>query len=355
MVHRLRVSRSRGSGRLRFLGGYLAFSGLAALHVARLAFRRRFSVVQVHNPPDFLVVAALVPKALGARVLLDIHDLSSDMFAMRFGDSRAAHVAQKTLVLLERLACRVADVVVTVHEPYRDELVRRGVESDRILVVLNSLDEGRVPDGLPLATRDPFRIVYHGTVTPHYGLEVVLEAFTLLPERLSGARLEIIGAGDAVADLAARAEAVGVSDRVELTGVAIPHAEVLARIAGATVGVIPNLPSRLNRFALSTKLFEYVVLGIPVVVSDLPTLRRYFSDEEVTFFRAGEPEALADALAAVGDDYDAALARAAAARERYRGSYDWGRQARRYTQMLELLAAGRSWTVSSTIAANPDG
>jgi len=74
----------------------------------------------------------------------------------------------------------------------------------------------------------------------------------------------------------------------------VPHAAVLTRIAGASVGVVPNLPSRLNRFALSTKLFEYVVLGIPAVVSDLPTLQRYFSPEEVVFFRAGDPEAVVD-------------------------------------------------------------
>lgn len=353
-VHRLRISRNRGGGRVRFLGEYVAFTGLAALHVARLALRRRPAVVQVHNPPDFLVVAALAPKALGARVVFDIHDLSSDMFAMRLGDSRSAHVAQKLLERLERLACRVADVVVTVHEPYREELARRGVESDRILVVLNSLDEARLPAALPAPRRDPFRIAYHGTVTPHYGLAVVLEAFALLPGRLSAA-LQIVGTGDAVPELAARAEALGVSDRVELTGAAVPHTEVLKRIAGASVGVIPNLPSRLNRFALSTKLFEYVVLGIPAIVSDLPTLRRHFSAEEVMFFRAGDPESLAEALTRVADEYDAALARAAAALDRYRKFYDWDGQSRRYIRMLELLAAGRSWPAAAGPEESSDG
>ena len=352
-VHRVRISRHRGGGLLRFLGEYVAFTVLAALRVARLAWQRRPAVVQIHNPPDFLVAAALAPKALGARVVFDIHDLSSDMFAMRLGDSRGAQVAQKLLELVERVACRVADVVVTVHEPYREELARRGVDGDRILVVLNSLDEARLPETLSPPRRDPFRIAYHGTVTPHYGLTVVLEAFALLPARLSAA-LQIVGTGDAVPELAARAEALGVSDRVELTG-AVPHDEVLQRIAGASVGVIPNLPSRLNRFALSTKLFEYVVLGIPAVVSDLPTLRRHFSAEEVVFFRAGDPEALAEAFTRVADDYDAALARAAAAHDRYRKSYDWAGQSRRYTRMLELLAAGRSWTASAEPVGSPDG
>jgi glycosyltransferase involved in cell wall biosynthesis len=354
-IHRLPISRSRGARRLRFLGEYAAFTGLAMIHLAWLALRRRPAIVQVHNPPDFLVAAALLPKLLGARVVLDVHDLSSDMFAMRFGDSRGARRLQKLLERVERLACRVADVVLTVHEPYREELARRGVDGDRVLVVLNSLDETQLPDALAPPGRDPFRIVYHGTVTPHYGLGVVLEAFASLPAHLSTARLEIVGAGDAVPELSARAEALGISDRVELTGVALPLTDVLTRIAGATVGVVPNLPSRLNRFALSTKLFEYVVLGIPVVVSDLPTLRRYFSEREVGFFHAGDPEALAKALAGVADDYDAALARAAAARDRYRASYDWEGQAGRYVRMLELLAAGGAWTASAAPIGGSDG
>ena len=352
-VRRLPICRKRDAGRLRFFGEYLAFTGLATYQLAWHTLRRRPAVVQIHNPPDFLVVAALLPKAFGARVVFDIHDLSSDMLAMRFGDSRGARIAQRLLERLERLACRLADVVVTVHEPYREELAARGVDEDRILVVLNSLDETRLPQELPPPGRDPLRIVYHGTVTPHYGLGVVLEAFALLPERLS-AWLEIVGTGDAVPELATRAEELGVSDRVRLTGVAVPHTEVLARIAGATVGVVPNLPSRLNRFALSTKLFEYVVLGIPAVVSDLPTLRRYFSPDEVVFFRAGDPEALADALALVADDYDAALARATAARERYRNAYDWERQGRRYAAMLDLLAAKKSWTTTRGLTGSPD-
>ena len=64
-VHRLPISRKRGAGRLRFFGEYVAFAGLATLHLAWFALRRRPTIIQVHNPPDFLVLAALAPE--GAR------------------------------------------------------------------------------------------------------------------------------------------------------------------------------------------------------------------------------------------------------------------------------------------------
>jgi glycosyltransferase involved in cell wall biosynthesis len=353
-VYRLPVGKHRDTGAVRFLVGYLAFTALATVHLARLALKRRPDIVQVHNPPDFLIGAGLVPRLLGGRLVLDVHDLSSDMFSMRFGDGAAARAAQRVLEGIERLACRMADAVLTVHEPYRAELARRGTDPDRILVVLNSLDETLLPSEPRPATPNPFQIVYHGTVAPHYGLEIVIDAFAQLPEWLSHATLEIIGDGIAVPQLARQAADLGVADRVELAGVALPQTEVLARIQGASVGVIPNLPTRLNRFALSTKLFEYVVLGIPVVVADLPTLQSHFSSEEVAYFRAGDAAALAGAIESVADDYASALDRAGAAIERYRAEYEWNRQARRYTRLLRLLAAGASNPARLALDGNGD-
>jgi glycosyltransferase involved in cell wall biosynthesis len=123
-----------------------------------------------------------------------------------------------------------------------------------------------------------------------------------------------------------------------MSGVTLPQPEVLRLVQGASVGVIPNLPSKLNRFALSTKLFEYVALGIPVVAADLPTLRTHFSEAEILFFDAGSASSLAAMLASVADDYDAALDRARAAKARYRATYEWRLQAEKYTALLTSFA-----------------
>jgi glycosyltransferase involved in cell wall biosynthesis len=108
-------------------------------------------------------------------------------------------------------------------------------------------------------------------------------------------------------------------------------------VNGASVGVVPNLPIPLNRFALSSKLFEYVLLGVPVVSAGLPTLREYFSDEEVRFFEPGNAESLAEALLEVARDPHAASLRAERARLRY-ASYRWHVSRERYIGILDRLA-----------------
>jgi glycosyltransferase involved in cell wall biosynthesis len=340
-VHRLPFGRRRGAGAAGVLWEYVGFTLLAAARVAQLALKRRYRVVQVHGPPDFLMLAAVVPRMLGAGVVFDIHDLAPDVFAMRFGEKPGAQPADRALKLVERAATGFADEVVTVHEPYRRELIARGVPGAKVSVVMNSVDENLLEQLRPKSRDDSgFRVVYHGTVNPAYGLEVLVEAAARAVERVPSLRLEIYGHGDSLPEIRARAAALGIADRLELPGF-LPQGEVLAAVAGASVGVIPNQRNRLNRFALSTKLFEYVVLDIPVVCADLPTLREHFSPDELLFYRPGDAEELASALVEIATEPGAAAGRAAAAKLRY-DEYRWPVSAQRYAAALRRAERARS-------------
>jgi glycosyltransferase involved in cell wall biosynthesis len=335
-VRRLPLEHRRGPGLPGVLREYVGFAALAA---KQLGGGARYDVVHVHAPPDFLIAAALVPRLRGARVILDVHDLSSDMFAMRFGDRRGASLADRLLRLVERVAASAADAVVTVHEPYRAELESRGVPAKKLLVLMNSVDESHLPgSGRDTARADAFRVVYHGTITPPYGVDLLVRAAARARKQVDNLRLELYGEGDELPAVRRLAAELGLSERLSTSDGYLPHSEVLARVAGASVGVIPNRPTRLNRFALSSKLFEYVALGIPVAVADLPTLRAHFSDDEVRFFRAGDDAALGQALVELASNPAAAQRRAAAASTRYE-SYRWPEQARRYVELLARLAS----------------
>jgi glycosyltransferase involved in cell wall biosynthesis len=337
-VRRLPIAHRWGGNALQVLREYFSFTLLASLAVARMSTRRRYNAVHVHNPPDFLIAAAAWPKLLGARVIFDVHDLAPDMFAMRFGDRRGAAFADRALRVIERVAAAFADFVITVHDPYRRELEARGVPAKKITVVMNSVDESLKPAD-NIKPRSDFLIVYHGTITPPYGVHLLVEAAATLAEVVPDIRVEIYGAGDRVDEIRSLVRRLGVDDLVYLSGRFLAHQEVLDRVRSAAVGVIPNLPSALNRFALSTKLFEYVSLRIPVVAADLPTIREYFANSEVLFFRAGDGDSLVHALLDVHRNPDRAAARADAAVTRYQ-EYRWPVQAKRYAELLNRCLDG---------------
>jgi glycosyltransferase involved in cell wall biosynthesis len=337
-VLRLPVRHVAGGGIGRMIFEYFAFAALAAGVLGTRSISHRYDVVHVHNPPDFLIVSAVLPRLLGSRVIFDIHDRSPDMFSMRF-PGRLGTRASVVLGRVERLATALADAVVTVHDPYLRELLANGVPADKATVVMNTLDERLLPPPKPRG-RGPFRVVYQGTVTPHYGVHLLVDALAEAVRQGLDARLEILGAGDSVPDLQRRAVALGLSGRVQIEGTYLPHKTVLERVNAASAGVIPNMPIPLNRFALSQKLFEYVVMGVPVVSAALPTIREYFSDEEVLFFEPGSADSLAEALLEVAGDPQAAESRAVRARRRYR-HYRWDVNARKYIEILDRLS-GRS-------------
>ena len=190
-------------------------------------------MVHVNNPPDFLVLSAFVPKLLGARVIFDVHDLTPDMFAMRFGGRRGAHQADRLLRLIERAATGFADAVITVHEPYRRELVSRGVapEKDR-----RRHEHGRRAPASPRTRARSgthgFRVVYHGTITPHYGVNLLVEAVARVVDEAEDIRLEIYGDGDALPGVRKLAAELGITDRVWLSGGFLSQEEVPPRPVG---------------------------------------------------------------------------------------------------------------------------
>ena len=164
----------------------------------------------------------------------------------------------------------MADGVIIGHEPYRRELISHGIAPEKICVVMNVPDEAVLEAAQrKAADRDPtgFVVAYAGTISGWYGVDLVLDAFTELRREVPSARAIILGDGDARAELRDRARRLGLAEYAEFSDGWVAEEQALARAAGANCGVIPNRPTELNRFALSTKLFEYLALGLPVVVS----------------------------------------------------------------------------------------
>jgi glycosyltransferase involved in cell wall biosynthesis len=338
---RLPVQHVRSSSARRSITEYTAFALRATIAVLKLRRRQAIDVVYVHGPPDFLIAAAIIPRLLGSRVVIDIHDLSPDMFHARFGRRRFAGLVERGLRLVERGACRVAHRVVTVHDPYRRELVAHGVPPEKIAIVMNAPDMEAVNRARKAAatTETPvgFVVSYHGTITHWYGVDLIVEAVARLDGRVPEIRASILGQGDALALAERLAERLGVDERIDFHETFVSHEEALRRVANASCGVIPNRSSQLNRFALSSKLLDYVLLGVPVVVARLETLAAHFSPDEATFFDPDDPESLAEAIAWVAEHPKEAREKAKRAQLRAE-DYGWPVSRTRFLQSLVGVA-----------------
>lgn len=339
-VRRLPVDRHRGSGMLAQLVEYLAFFVLALGTFGYRHLLHRYSTVQVHNLPDFLVFSALPAKLSRTPIILDLHDLMPEFMAFRI-DSDLGHPLVRLVALQERLACRFADRVVTVTDEWADKLRARSARPDDVDVVMNIADT-RIFDRAAIGeTREPvreeFEVIYHGTFTHRYGVDTLIEAVSRLAGSIPGIRLTLLGDGETRTELIALAERLGLQDRVHFSDGLVGAEDLPAKLCAADVGVVPNRANIFTDGILPTKLLEYVALGIPTVVAETAGVKRYFGPDAVEFFTPGDVDGLANGIAALFRDPER-RARMTRNADRFNHEYSWSREAANYVDLVAGLA-----------------
>ncbi|MBV9998640.1 MAG: glycosyltransferase family 4 protein [Verrucomicrobia bacterium] len=292
--------KKRRAGKLAYAFQYLAFLARSFLWLSRRQLTRRYDVVHVHNMPDFLVFCAGVAKALGTRVMLDLHDPTPEVFMSVYGLARD-HWLVRLLRFVEKLSIRFADAVLTPNITFRNLFVARSCPPDKIEIVMNSPLEEVFPlrepaDKVPSVrnTRAEFVVMYHGTIVERHGLHTAVDAIAQLKGHIPGLRFHIYGEETAylreqVLPLVARR---GLQDRVHYFGQQ-DQKTVAQAVAGCDLGVVPNLRTVFTEINLPTRIFEYLALGKPVIVPETQGIRDYFNADNVLFFEAGKVESLA--------------------------------------------------------------
>jgi glycosyltransferase involved in cell wall biosynthesis len=343
-ITRLDVQRHQGSPIATYLAEYTAFLARATFALARAHRRRRYAVVQVHTPPDFLVLAALPLRLAGVPVLLDLHEATPEFFRSRWpGASNPLTIGGLTVV--ERVAASIANRVLSVTQARHERLEALGIPARKLAVIRNGPVLARFdPDAHP---RRPFmadgvlRMAYAGALTPLYALEDVMEAVAILARERPDLPvvLDLYGRGDRDEVLREQAARLALADRVRLHG-RIPLDAVAGALAGADLVLSPIRRNRFSEMSLSTKVYEGAIMEKPVVVADLPAARAEFDGDTLAWYEPDDPADLARAILRVVDEpaWRAAAAVRAAARAR---ELAWDGEAPRYLALVEELARDR--------------
>lgn len=339
-IYRLPVVRKKTGGMARQLVEYLHFFLLVFFRLLTLYPRRKYETIQVHNLPDFLVFSAFVPKLLGARIILDIHDLMPEFFAARTGMGMGS-IPVRIVILQEQLSCWFADHVITVTEVWRGRLVARGVPPAKVSVVMNVADERIFR---PLPEREPrkhddscFRLIYHGTFKRYYGMEELIKAIGIASQVVPDVHLTIQGVGEMYAEMQRLVEDLQLQSHIDINGFALPAEELPTLIAQADAGVVANRNDVFAGDLLPTKLLEYVALRKPVIASRTRVISMYFDDSMVEFFTPGDYGSLAESIIALYHGRER-LAELAQNSQRFVEKHNWQSISMRYVDLVGRLA-----------------
>jgi glycosyltransferase involved in cell wall biosynthesis len=272
----------------------LKFCLRAGVYLTRQHLRQRYDLIHVHNIPDFLVFAAWLPKLTGAKIILDVHDVVPEFYASKFKLEPNAF-GVKALKKVERASARFADHVIISNHLWHKMFVARSVPEAKCSVFINNVNQrifyrrDRVrPPGPPV-------ILFPGGLQWHQGLDIAIRAMTKVGEKIPAAELHIYGAGNMKDELVELTCNLGLAEKVCFFE-PLPVEQIAEVMSNADLGVVPKRADSFGNEAYSTKIMEFMSLGVPVVVSSTKIDRFYFNDSVVRFFESGNADALADAL-----------------------------------------------------------
>jgi len=227
------------------------------------------------NDLDTLLPNYLISKIKKSRIIYDSHELFCEVPEL-LGSPRK----RKTWKRLERWILPKLDTIITVNQSianiYGNEYKKKvNVVRNIPLIRPKTSSLSKEELGLPL---DKKIIILQGAgINMQRGSEEAVEAM----QYVNNALLLIVGSGDVIERLKEMRMALGIEDKVMITG-KVAYEKLAQYTRHADLGLSFDKDTNLNyRFSLPNKLFDYIHANVPVLVSDLVEIARIVKDYNI--------------------------------------------------------------------------
>ena len=173
-----------------------------------------------------------------------------------------------------------AEVVMPIGEAHQEDLLAHGVKPASLKLIYMGVDSAFAPQkssrsGQGAGDAAPLRLIYTGTVIRERGRDVMLEGLAKANANGKVATLTLVGAlADQISYCEARAKELGIGDALKVMG-RVSGESIPGLLAEADAGICIWEDRLYWRFNPPTKLFEYLVAGLPVLVSNIRTHTAY--------------------------------------------------------------------------------
>ena len=316
---------------------------------ARLTEQLRPAVLHAASNYANAMIALALGERYGLPVVYEVRGFWEDTWMSRHpnGTDLASSELYRRNRDLETRCMLAADLVVTLGEAMREEIVARGVPAEKVLIVPNAVSEEflqPLPDATALRAELGIAPNEHvvgevSTLVPHEGIGTLLEATRLLRERGLPVRVLIVGDGPERPALQRQAADLGLGEVAIFTG-RVPAAKVREFHALLDVFVVPRTPDRVCQLVTPLKPVEAMASGLCVVTSEVRALAEIIKpDVTGALTIPQDPVALADSLELLVCSPDIRRKLGDNAREWVARDRTWVHNAARYRDAYARLGA----------------
>lgn len=297
-----RVNISKGiSTKSKYIRLYTSFFIRSFFKLNRLYIKNKYSVIHIHNMPDFLVFLGVIPKFFGSKIILDLHDPTPEMLMTKFSGDKESKL-MKLLKWQERISIRFAHSIITTNKSFLDRFILRGCPKEKINIVMNSPQESifnKFSDKTNgKKVENKFIVMYHGIIITRYGFEDMLNAINLLKEKIPGLEHRVYGHGEDLPLFLEMVKALNLNHIVKFFG-EVSLEKIVESIPECDVGIIPNRLTPFTQINFPTRILEYLYMKKPVVVPRTQGIKDYFDEDSMFFFESGNAEDLANVVLSI--------------------------------------------------------
>lgn len=247
---------------------------MTAILLLKVLWARGYDVIQICNPPDLLILAAVPYKLLGKRIIFDQHDLSPEIYQAQRKKFESKGLVVKALLFFEWLTYQLTDIVLVVNESCRRIAIERGgVSPEDVMIVRNAPTQKRMASVAHSHRQrriGAYLLTYVGMMGPQEGIDVMLKSVQLLVRHLgrNDVHVLIVGGGTVLESMKQLAFDLGIADVVTFTG-QVSYDEVIHAIEQADVCLCPDPKTPLSDRCSLVKVVEYMSAGKPIVAFPL--------------------------------------------------------------------------------------
>jgi glycosyltransferase involved in cell wall biosynthesis len=315
---------------------------------ARLVTEVRPSVLHAASNYSNALIALALRDATQLPVVYEVRGFWEDTWLSRHSAATSDLRHSDRYVrsrALETHCMQAADLVVTLGEAMRDEIIDRGIDPASVLIVPNGVSQEflrPLPDPAALKSQlgiddGEYVVGLVSSLVAHEGIGTLLAAVKILGDRGARTRALIVGDGPDRGTLQRHAAQLGL-DAI-FTG-RVPMAKVRDYHAVLDVFVVPRTPDRVCQLVTPLKPVEAMASGLPVVVSGVRALGEIVQDKVTgLLFPPLDAEALADALQLLLGNQELRRELGANAKQWVARDRTWEHNAARYRDAYARLGA----------------
>ena len=318
-------------------------------HAARLTQRLKPAVLHAASNYANAVIALALREATGLPVVYEVRGFWEDTWLSRHASNADLKLSDRYIRTraLETYCMTESDLVVTLGEAMREEIIKRGVPAEKVIIVPNGVSEEflrPLPDGAALRAGlgikpDEYVVGLVSSLVAHEGIGTLLEAVKILNDQ--GVRTRALIVGDGPERTALQRQAVALGLDAIFTG-RVPSAKVRDYHAVLDVFVVPRTPDRVCQLVTPLKPVEAMASGLPVVVSSVRALAEIVHDRETgLLFPPLDAAELADRLGQLLGRPDLRAKLGSKARDWVARDRTWAHNAARYREAYNSLRGNR--------------